>query len=95
MLKKISFGFFNGIGQLIITFLRAFLVGGCTVAFLIININNFTDSSYGTNNLIIIVASFTFFPAFFVFLVEMFFWELRKQTKKNKKEEKRIKNSNL
>lgn len=85
----------GGTGQFIITLLRSILVGGLTVTFLILNINNFTDSSYGVINLVIIMSVFTFFPVFFVLLVELFFWDLRKKQKEVKRGEKKIKTSDL
>lgn len=94
-MKKIMLALAGGTGQFIITFLRSLLVGGITVAFLILNINNFTDSSYGVVNLVIIMSVFTFFPVFFVLLVELFFFELRKKQKVVKQGENKLKQSDL
>lgn len=85
----------GGTGQFIITFLRSLLVGGLTVVFLILNINSFTDSSYGVINLVIIMSVFTFFPVFFVLLVELFFWDVRKKQKVVKQGENKLKKSDL
>lgn len=95
MFKTISFKLAGGFGQLIVSFLRALIVGGLTVVFLIFNIDNFTDSAYGVNNLVIITSSFAFFPVFFVLVVEFFFADLRKKQKKNTLLEKQIKASDL
>ena len=94
-MKKIMLALAGGTGQFIITFLRAILVGGVTVAFLILNINSFTDSSYGVVNLVIITSVFTFFPVFFILLVELFFYDLRKRQKIVKKGENKLKKSDL
>lgn len=79
---KALFSFF---GLSLISFFRILFVGFLSTIFVIYNVDAFTDPSYGTDTLVIIVAAFSFFPTFCVVFVERYVYGKRKTAKQLKK----------
>jgi len=84
VLKKI----FSSISVIAFSLMRMIIIGGLTVAFLILYIDKVTDSAFGVNNLIIILSSFTFFTVFIVLTIEIFLYLVRKEKRKHSSKEK-------
>ncbi|QST02947.1 hypothetical protein IMZ31_20585 (plasmid) [Pontibacillus sp. ALD_SL1] len=78
IVKKIFYFIFTSSWSLV----RMGILAGITVAYLILNMNQFTDPDKGTMNLVITVSILVFLPTFIPLLLELFLRDLKKQAKK-------------
>jgi hypothetical protein len=85
MKKIVSF-----ISQSVVTILRMIFVGLAVVAFLIYKVDAFTKPQYGTNNLVLIISCFAFFPLFFALFVEFFLASIRKERRRKLKAKEKL-----
>lgn len=74
------------------TVFRLFFIGGAVVVLLIMYIDDFTNSRYGTNNLVLISASFAFFPLFFALFFEFLLRGYRKEKRIKKQVKEKLLN---
>ncbi|PGK51463.1 hypothetical protein CN918_27100 [Priestia megaterium] len=88
-----AFHFFGTLFRLftrtLINFFILAIVGGATGLLTFQFVNDFTDSSYGVNNIVVLITAFVFFPLLTSLYVIFLISESRKRKKKLKTRKKR------
>ena len=92
MIIKMFKGIFRFFVSSAATIFRLIFIGGIVTAILLTVVDSFTNSKFGTNNLVIITASLAFFPLFIALFVEFTIRGYRKEKRKKQQTKTKLVN---